>query len=89
VWQELVACITGSNEYCVKFLGLLPGGVLLMKVVVLCGGQGTRLREETEFRPKPMVEVGGASDSVAHHEGVWASWPERLRDVSWLSWKSH
>jgi glucose-1-phosphate cytidylyltransferase len=30
-----------------------------MKVVVLCGGQGTRLREETEFRPKPMVEIGG------------------------------
>ena len=30
-----------------------------MKVVVLCGGLGTRLREETEFRPKPMVEVGG------------------------------
>jgi glucose-1-phosphate cytidylyltransferase len=29
-----------------------------MKVVILCGGQGTRLREETEFRPKPMVEVG-------------------------------
>ncbi|NDD29132.1 MAG: glucose-1-phosphate cytidylyltransferase [Proteobacteria bacterium] len=30
-----------------------------MKVVVLCGGMGTRLREETEVRPKPMVEVGG------------------------------
>src|SRR3954447_8007895 len=29
------------------------------KVVLLCGGQGTRMREETEFRPKPMVEVGG------------------------------
>jgi glucose-1-phosphate cytidylyltransferase len=29
-----------------------------MKVVILCGGQGTRLREETEFRPKPMVQVG-------------------------------
>ncbi len=30
-----------------------------MKVAILCGGQGTRLREETEFRPKPMVEIGG------------------------------
>ncbi|MCX6165231.1 MAG: glucose-1-phosphate cytidylyltransferase [Ignavibacteriae bacterium] len=30
-----------------------------MKVIILCGGQGTRLREETEFKPKPMVEIGG------------------------------
>ena len=30
-----------------------------MKVVVLCGGLGTRLAEETEVRPKPMVEIGG------------------------------
>ena len=30
-----------------------------MKVVILCGGRGTRLREETEFRPKPMVPIGG------------------------------
>src|ERR1019366_689214 len=29
-----------------------------VKVVILCGGQGTRLREETEFRPKPLVSVG-------------------------------
>ena len=29
------------------------------RVVILCGGQGTRLKEETEFRPKPMVGVGG------------------------------
>ncbi len=27
-------------------------------VVILCGGQGTRLREETEHKPKPMVEIG-------------------------------
>lgn len=30
-----------------------------MDVVILCGGQGARMREETEYRPKPMVEVGG------------------------------
>jgi glucose-1-phosphate cytidylyltransferase len=28
------------------------------KVIILAGGQGMRLREETEYRPKPMVEVG-------------------------------
>ena len=28
-------------------------------VVILCGGIGTRLREETEFKPKPLVEIGG------------------------------
>jgi len=30
-----------------------------MKVVILCGGMGTRLKEETEFKPKPMIEIGG------------------------------
>jgi glucose-1-phosphate cytidylyltransferase len=30
-----------------------------MKIIILCGGQGTRLREETEYRPKPLVDVGG------------------------------
>ena len=30
-----------------------------MQAVILAGGLGTRLREETEYRPKPMVEIGG------------------------------
>lgn len=29
-----------------------------MKVVILCGGMGTRMREETEFKPKPLVPIG-------------------------------
>ena len=29
-----------------------------MKVVILAGGRGTRLAEETSVRPKPMVEIG-------------------------------
>lgn len=44
-----------------------------MKIVILAGGLGTRLREETEFRPKPMVPIGGKPilwhimQNYAHH----------------------
>jgi glucose-1-phosphate cytidylyltransferase len=30
-----------------------------MKTIILCGGRGMRLNEETEFRPKPLIPVGG------------------------------
>ena len=30
-----------------------------MKVVLLAGGYGTRIAEETDIKPKPMVEIGG------------------------------
>ena len=29
-----------------------------MKIVILCGGYGTRLSEETKIKPKPMVKIG-------------------------------
>ncbi|HEY5944491.1 MAG TPA: glucose-1-phosphate cytidylyltransferase [Kofleriaceae bacterium] len=32
---------------------------MTMPVVILCGGQGTRFREQTEHKPKPMIEVCG------------------------------
>ena len=30
-----------------------------MKVVLLAGGKGTRISEESQYKPKPMVEIGG------------------------------
>ena len=30
-----------------------------MKAVILAGGYGTRISEETDLKPKPMIEIGG------------------------------
>src|SRR5205085_12238944 len=36
-----------------------PSGGDRMKAVILAGGTGTRISEETALRPKPMIEIGG------------------------------
>src|ERR1700712_298965 len=46
-----------------------------MKAVLLAGGLGTRMRDDTDFRPKPMVEIGGRPVlwhimKVLSHQGV-------------------
>ena len=48
-----------------------------MKAVILAGGRGTRISEETHLRPKPMVEIGGrpllwhaVQHSVSVHCGI-------------------
>jgi len=38
--------------------------------VILCGGLGTRLREETKFKPKPMVKIGGKMRETHGSMGV-------------------
>ena len=35
------------------------GGKTDMKAVILAGGMGTRITEESSSRPKPMIEIGG------------------------------
>lgn len=44
-----------------------------MKVAILAGGSGTRLAEETEVKPKPMVEIGGRPIMwhIFHHYGYY------------------
>lgn len=60
-----MATVLGYNWRGSRAAEYEPGNVVRrvevgdVKVVMLCGGKGTRLREETEFRPKPMVEIGG------------------------------
>jgi glucose-1-phosphate cytidylyltransferase len=44
-----------------------------MRVVILAGGMGTRLSEETDLRPKPMVEIGGRP-ILWHIMKIFAHW---------------
>ena len=44
-----------------------------MKVVILAGGKGTRISEESRLRPKPMVEIGG-KPILAYYAAVCLLW---------------
>ncbi len=45
-----------------------------MKVVILAGGYGTRISEESKFKPKPMIEIGGMPILWHMHERVFLLW---------------
>ena len=44
-----------------------------MKTIILCGGIGYRLKEETEFKPKPMVLIGN-KPILWHIMKIYARW---------------
>ena len=46
-----------------------------MKTVILAGGLGTRISEETHLKPKPMIEIGGKPILLAHNENIFSLWP--------------
>ena len=55
-----------------------------MKIIILAGGLGTRISEETTIKPKPMIEIGGASGPVAHHENLQPLWLHGFHRLPWL-----
>lgn len=58
-----------------------------MKTVILCGGLGTRLREETEYRPKPLIEIG-ARPILWHIMKLYAHYQSK-EFVLCLGYKAH
>ena len=42
-----------------------------MKVVILAGGLGTRISEESVVKPKPLVEIGGKPIFMAYNENLF------------------
>lgn len=59
-WQVsvgMVRYIISRTEDILNMMRISQNGTAI-KVVIMCGGMGTRLREETEFRPKPMISIG-------------------------------
>jgi glucose-1-phosphate cytidylyltransferase len=49
--------LQGRSPWAIK--GQLSAWDIAVKVIILAGGLGTRLSEETSVRPKPMIEIGG------------------------------
>ena len=60
-----------------------------MKAVILAGGLGTRISEETQVRPKPMVEIGGRPFRMHLHPSVPDDHPQvaigREHASAWLA----
>ena len=54
-----------------------------MKLVILAGGRGTRLSEETTIRPKPLIEIVYASN-LAYNENLLKIWSKRFYNLLYI-----
>ncbi|WP_461168476.1 sugar phosphate nucleotidyltransferase, partial [Uliginosibacterium sediminicola] len=54
VRRKRISC---GADLCAAAFGCQLGAIL--KAVILAGGLGTRISEETHLKPKPMIEIGG------------------------------
>ena len=54
--MEIIKFVVFVFQDCIK---MITCRIIKMKVLLLAGGFGTRLSEETDIKPKPMVEIGG------------------------------
>jgi len=66
---------------------MFPSDTASMKVVILAGGLGTRISEESQFRPKPMIEIGG-KPILWHIMKIYSSYGYHNFVIS-LGYKSH
>ena len=55
-----------------------------MQAVILAGGLGTRFSEQTQYRPKPMIEIGGAPYPLAYYENIRQPRNYRVHHLLWL-----
>ena len=51
--------IKGISWYWMYNENMVRNEDIFMKVVILAGGKGTRISEESQLKPKPMIEIGG------------------------------
>ena len=45
-----------------------------MKLVILAGGRGSRISEESILKPKPLIEIGGMPSNLAYYENLFIIW---------------
>lgn len=65
---------TGDSDIALVMIGFISIIKLTMKAIILAGGFGTRISEETSIKPKTIVTIGNFSNFMAYLEDLQFSW---------------